>query len=249
MNVPTAFISTPRLFALIPSAGHGSRSGLAAPKQYHPLAGRRIIDHTVAVFERMSAIDQVWVVTAPDDASYQAPSAKVQVAKVGGDTRAHSVFNGLQALAASGATPTDWVLVHDAARCLVTAQDIAPLIDACSNDAVGGLLAIPAADTLKQAQPSDSSSAPAFRSQRTLDRSTVWLAQTPQMFRLGVLLAAMQAQEASAFAGVTDEASAIELAGHRPLLVPGSAHNFKVTYPQDIALADVLLKQRQEPTP
>jgi len=248
MNAPPPINSTAaRLFALIPSAGYGSRSGLAAPKQYHALAGRRIIDHTVAVFEAMPQIEQVWVVTSPGDTVYQAPSAKVHVAQVGGSTRAHSVFNGFRALVASGAQPHDWVLVHDAARCLVTAQDIAPLIDACLAQAVGGLLAIPAADTLKQAvcsigEPST------YLSERTLDRSTVWQAQTPQMFRLGLLLEALQAQASSEFAGVTDEASAMEMAGHQPLLVPGSAHNFKVTYPQDIALADILLKKRQEPS-
>lgn len=248
MTTPTPIHSTAaRLFALIPSAGHGSRSGLAAPKQYHALAGRRIIDHTVAVFEAMPQIEQVWVVTSPDDTVYQAPSAKVRVVQVGGRTRAHSVFNGLQALRATGAQPQDWVLVHDAARCLVTAQDIAPLIEACRADAVGGLLAIPAADTLKQAVPVDSP-ALTFRSHHTLDRSTVWLAQTPQMFRLGLLLEALQAQAVTEFAGVTDEASAMEMAGHQPMLVPGSAHNFKVTYPQDIALANILLTQRQEPT-
>ena len=249
MNALAPSNSTPRLFALIPSAGHGSRSGLAAPKQYHTVAGRRIIDHTVAVFEAMPEIEQVWVVTSPGDSMYRSPSAKVKVVPVGGHTRAHSVFNGLQTLAASGAQSSDWVLVHDAARCLVTAQDMAPLIEACIPDAVGGILAIPAADTLKQAWKDETSGASSFRSQSTLDRSTVWLAQTPQMFKLGLLLQALEAQAANDFAGVTDESSALELAGHRPLLVPGSAHNFKVTYPQDIAMADMLLTQRQEPTP
>ena len=248
MTTPTPIHSTAaRLFALIPSAGHGSRSGLALPKQYHALAGRRIIDHAVAVFEAMPLIEQVWVVTSPGDTVYQAPSAKVRVAQVGGSTRAHSVFNGLQALAVSGAQPHDWVLVHDAARCLVTAQDITPLIEACRSQAVGGLLAIPAADTLKHAVPSTTEPS-TYLSQQTFDRSTVWLAQTPQMFRLGLLLAALQAQAVTDFAGVTDEASAMEMAGHQPVLVTGSAHNFKVTYPQDIALADILLKQRQEPS-
>ena len=248
MNDPNPINPTAaRLFALIPSAGYGSRSGLVAPKQYHTLAGRRIIDHTVTVFETMPLIEQVWVVTSPGDTIYQAPSAKVQVVQVGGSTRAHSVFNGLQVLACSGAQPQDWVLVHDAARCLVTAQDIAPLIDACLAQALGGLLAIPAADTLKKAVPS-TGQPPIYLSERTLDRSTVWLAQTPQMFRLGPLLEALQAQAATEFAGVTDEASAMEMSGHQPVLVPGSAHNFKVTYPQDIALADILLKQRQEPS-
>ena len=130
----------------------------------------------------------------------------------------------------------DWVLVHDAARCLVTPALVDRLIDACLDDPVGGLLALPLPDTLKTEEQG--------RVSRTVDRAHKWLAQTPQMFRLGALHAALDATRAHGFAGVTDEASAMELAGQKPLLVPGSAQNFKVTYPEDFAMAEAILRSR-----
>jgi 2-C-methyl-D-erythritol 4-phosphate cytidylyltransferase len=151
------------------------------------------------------------------------------------------VFNGLQALLQQGAQPSDWVLVHDAARCLLTPAQVQSLIDACRDDPVGGLLALPLPDTLKTAAgPADKARAVA-----TVDRSDKWLAQTPQMFRLGKLQAALARTEASGFAGITDEASAIEALGLQPRLVRGSAQNFKVTYPEDFALAEAVLRLRQ----
>jgi 2-C-methyl-D-erythritol 4-phosphate cytidylyltransferase len=126
--------------------------------------------------------------------------------------------------------------VHDAARCLITPTLVDALIDACMNDPVGGLLALPLPDTLKRAVGG--------RVAATVPREDKWLAQTPQLFRLGVLQNALAAQAATGFAGVTDEASAIEMAGLQPLLVPGSAHNFKVTYPADFALAQAVLLSR-----
>ena len=151
---------------------------------------------------------------------------------VGGATRALSVGNGLQAMLKQAAQPDDWVLVHDAARCLITPTQINALIDACQHDSVGGLLGLPLPDTLKSSQ--------AGRVQATLDRSGKWLAQTPQMFRAGQLLSALQ----SAGDAVTDESSAIEALGLQPLLVGGSAQNFKVTYPEDFALAEAILQSR-----
>jgi 2-C-methyl-D-erythritol 4-phosphate cytidylyltransferase len=156
----------------------------------------------------------------------------VQVAACGGATRAQSVANGLAALLQRGALPDDWVLVHDAARCLITSAQINALIDACAADAVGGLLALPLPDTLKAAKDG--------RVAGTLERSDKWLAQTPQMFRIGALQFALQA----AGDAVTDESSAIEFVGQSPLLVEGSAQNFKVTYPQDFALAHSVLLSR-----
>ena len=126
----------------------------------------------------------------------------------------------------------DWVLVHDAARCLITPTQIDALIDACLPDAVGGLLALPLPDTLKRESGG--------RVAQTVDRADKWLAQTPQMFRIGRLLQALQA----AGDAVTDESSAIESQGLSPLLVPGSAQNFKVTSPQDFALAEAVLQAR-----
>jgi len=164
----------------------------------------------------------------------QYPLPRFETVPVGGATRAASVLAGLRHLVSQGAQPSDWVLVHDAARCLVRAEDVTRLIEACRGDPVGGLLALPLADTLKMARHG--------RVQGTLDRSDKWLAQTPQMFRCGLLLDALL----QAGAAVTDEASAIEHLGHSPLLVRGSAHNLKVTYPDDFALAEALLQARGE---
>jgi 2-C-methyl-D-erythritol 4-phosphate cytidylyltransferase len=160
----------------------------------------------------------------------------------GGATRAESVFNGLSQLLTEGAKDpqgvqaSDWILVHDAARCLITDLEINRLINACMDDEVGGLLALPLPDTLKAAVNG--------RVSQTLPRQDKWLAQTPQMFRAGALHAALLAKSAEQFEGITDEASAMEMAGFAPKLVVGSPHNFKVTYPPDFALAEDLLRSR-----
>lgn len=238
----------PRCYALIPCAGSGSRSGQSGPKQYAGLAGQRLVEHTLAAFAAVPAIGAVALVVAPDDREAPAPlpatpahPQHLWVWPVGGASRAQSVYNGLQALAREGAQPNDWVLVHDAARCLVTPLHIEALLAACQEHPVGGLLALPLADTLKAAEvlPTGHTVAAA-----TLPREGKWLAQTPQMFRLGALTAALQAAEPSGFAGITDEASAMEAAGLQPLLVPGSAQNFKLTYPEDFVLAAAVLAAR-----
>lgn len=228
----------PACHALIPSAGTGSRSGLQSPKQYQVLAGQRLIDHTVGAFLG-SRVANITVVVAPDDNVYTSTNARVQVLPVGGATRAHSVYQGLAAMREQGVPDSDWVLVHDAARCLLTPAQVDALIDACIDDPVGGLLALPLPDTLKAAAPGVPE-----RVAATVDRSDKWLAQTPQMFRVGDLYRALQQAEPSGFAGITDEASAIEAQGLAPRLVRGSAQNFKVTYPEDFALAEALLRQR-----
>ncbi|PKO32949.1 MAG: 2-C-methyl-D-erythritol 4-phosphate cytidylyltransferase [Betaproteobacteria bacterium HGW-Betaproteobacteria-9] len=226
----------PRCHALLPCAGSGSRAGTAAPKQYEPVAGLPLVLHTLAAFQAVDRIERCLVVVAPGDRFLSVDDPRLQLARCGGDTRAASVFNGLQALLDSGADASDWVLVHDAARCLITPAQIEALIDACLADAVGGLLALKLPDTLK--------SEAGGRVVATVDRSDKWLAQTPQMFRIGALRAALAALADTGFAGVTDEASAMELAGQQPLLVPGSAQNFKVTYPEDFALAEAILRSR-----
>jgi 2-C-methyl-D-erythritol 4-phosphate cytidylyltransferase len=228
--------ATPRCWALIPCAGTGSRSGAAGPKQYQTLAGKPMVMHTLAAFAEVSRIDQTLVVVSPEDSFFQTPqalNASFLIASCGGSTRAASVFNGLNALRAEGAAAHDWVLVHDAARCLITPEQINQLLDACLNDEVGGLLALPLPDTLKRATHG--------RVAATLPRADKWLAQTPQMFRIGSLLEALQL----AGDAVTDESSAIETMGLAPKLVPGSAQNFKVTYPQDFSLAEILLRARE----
>jgi 2-C-methyl-D-erythritol 4-phosphate cytidylyltransferase len=232
----------PRCFALLPCAGSGSRAGAALPKQYQLVAGVPMVRHTLAAFAAVPRVARVLVVVAPADHAL-APwgeggeFSRIEIAPCGGATRAESVFNGLAALLAQGARANDWVLVHDAARCLITPALIDALIDACLPDPVGGLLALPLADTLKTSAGA--------RVTATIDRADKWLAQTPQMFRIGLLRDALAAHAASGFAGITDEASAAEAAGHRPLLVRGSAHNLKVTWPEDFAIAEAILRSRQ----
>ncbi|WP_247596904.1 2-C-methyl-D-erythritol 4-phosphate cytidylyltransferase [Hydrogenophaga sp. PAMC20947] len=229
--------SAPRCFVLLPCAGTGSRAGTATPKQYQPLLGLPMVMHTLGAFEQVPRIGAVWLVVAPGDRFLTLDDDSAVVLKrCGGESRAESVRNGLLALCEGGAHEADWVLVHDAARCMVTPEQINALIDACVDDAVGGLLALKLPDTLKAEVGG--------RVAATLDRSDKWLAQTPQMFRIGPLLVALQKQAASGFAGVTDEASAMEMAGFAPRLVPGSAQNFKVTYPEDFALAEAILRSR-----
>lgn len=237
--------TAPRLWALIPCAGTGSRAVAAdaaapqLPKQYQPVAGAPMVMHTLAAFAGVARIHQILLVVAPGDGFWQgrALAPRCAVAHCGGATRAESVGNGLKALLARGALPDDWVLVHDAARCLVTPQRIEALIGACEHDAVGGLLAHKLPDTLKAATMGPG----AERVAGTVDRSDKWLAQTPQMFRLGPLQTALH----KAGAAVTDEAGAMEAMGLQPRLVPGGAQNFKVTYPDDFALAQAVLSQRQ----
>ncbi|WP_424859071.1 MULTISPECIES: 2-C-methyl-D-erythritol 4-phosphate cytidylyltransferase [unclassified Tepidimonas] len=229
-----------RCFALVPAAGSGSRAGLGAPKQHHRLAGRRVLDHTLAALAAVPAIAGIAVVLAPDDDSTVGDGQRVRAWRVGGASRAESVANGLAALAEAGVRDHDWVLVHDAARCLLRAADVERLIAACGDDPVGGLLAVPLSDTLKQADDEGWVRA-------TLPREDKWLAQTPQMFRLGLLRRALEAHRAQGFAGITDESSAVEALGHRPLLVRGHTHNVKITYPEDVTMAQSLLGQPPAP--
>ena len=221
-----------RFFSLIPCAGTGSRAGTDGPKQYQPLAGQPMVMHTLAAFAGVPRIARCLVAVAPGDDFLKSPSAMFLIAPCGGPTRAATVLNGLRVLEAEGARPQDWVLVHDAARCLVTPRQIEALINACEHDAVGGLLAHKLPDTLKAEAGG--------RVVATVSRTDKWLAQTPQMFRLGLLTQALvRAGDAA-----TDEASAIEALGHRPLVVPGGAQNFKVTYHDDFALAEAVLRNR-----
>ncbi len=225
--------------ALIPCAGTGSRAGTAQPKQYQPVAGQPMVMHTVQALAGLPQIASGWVVLSPsDDFAWPAQGwpQRFRRAHCGGASRAESVFKGLQAMLAAGVDAQDWVLVHDAARCLVTPEAVGRLIEVCTDDAVGGLLALPLPDTLKSEEGG--------RVAQTIGREHKWLAQTPQMFRLQALHDALAAVAASGFAGITDEASAMERLGLRPRLVEGSAQNFKVTYPADFALAEAVLRSR-----
>jgi 2-C-methyl-D-erythritol 4-phosphate cytidylyltransferase len=225
--------SKTRYFALIPCAGNGSRAGTAGPKQYERVAGQPMIWHTLSAFAAVQRISRTLVVVAPGDGFFERnPTTSALVVPCGGATRALSVANGLRELRRAGAVDNDWVLVHDAARCLITPELIDRLIDTCADDEVGGLLAHPLADTLKSEQGG--------RVAQTLGREDKWLAQTPQMFRLGMLRQALEAAGDS----VTDESSALEAMGMKPLLVTSGAQNFKVTYPEDFAMAEAVLRGR-----
>jgi 2-C-methyl-D-erythritol 4-phosphate cytidylyltransferase/2-C-methyl-D-erythritol 2,4-cyclodiphosphate synthase len=231
-----------RCFAVVPCAGIGERASAGGPKQYAQVGGRAVVAHTLDALLQVPRLAAVLVVLAPGDAAFEAHApefagARAWVARCGGATRAESVARGLAALRAHGARDGDWVLVHDAARCLLQPAWVERLIDACADDAVGGLLALPLADTLKQAQGE--------RVAATIDRSSKWAAQTPQMFRLGLLQRAL----ASASAAVTDEAGAVEALGLSPRLVPGEWENFKLTWPADFALAARLLETRMNTSP
>ncbi|MBA4195352.1 MAG: 2-C-methyl-D-erythritol 4-phosphate cytidylyltransferase [Comamonadaceae bacterium] len=238
--IPDPDLGSPACHAVLPCAGNGSRAGTPVPKQYQTVAGQPMVLHTLQALAAVDRIVSTLVVVQPGDAFWpplaDALPPRVGVVERGDLTRAGSVFNGLLALRERGVPDTDWVLVHDAARCLIEPAAIDRLIDACLGDAVGGLLALPLPDTLKASA--------AGRVSATVDRSDKWLAQTPQMFRLGPLIEALQARRAEGFAGITDEASAMEQAGHRPLLVPGPARNIKITYPEDFALAEAVLRSR-----
>lgn len=230
--------SVPRCFALVPCAGSGTRAGPGGPKQYRAVAGLPVVAHTLDALIRVDALAATLVVLSPDDDAFEryAPAFvgdRAWVCRQGGASRAETVANGLDELIARGAQPHDWVLVHDAARCLLQPEWVAGLIAACHDDEVGGLLALPIADTLKQEADG--------RVSHTVDRAGKWAAQTPQMFRLGLLKPAL----AHAGAGVTDEASAIEALGHHPKLVRGEFENFKLTWAQDFALAERLLRTRE----
>ncbi len=226
----------------MPCAGTGSRAGAPVPKQFQPLCGRPLVAHTLQALATVPGLSGGVVVVAPDAGPFPvALPPGFEVANVGGATRAASVLGGLRWLARERAAANDWVLVHDAARCLVTAAEVEALIAACQHDEVGGLLALPLADTLKAAVKS----ADGDHVSTTLPRDDKWLAQTPQMFRLGPLMRALAAAEADGFIGVTDEASAMEALGFKPRLVEGRASNFKVTYPQDFALAEAILAHRK----
>jgi 2-C-methyl-D-erythritol 4-phosphate cytidylyltransferase len=227
-----------RCYALLPCAGVGSRSGAAVPKQYVEVAGQPMVAHTLAALGAVPRLAAALVVLSSDDDRFEAllpgfEGERGWVCRRGGATRADTVAGGLAELLERGARPDDWVLVHDAARCLVRPEWVDRLIDACLADAVGGLLALPVADTLKRAEGG--------RVAETLPRADKWAAQTPQMFRIGMLRDALQ----RAGSAVTDDASAIELAGHRPLLVEGDAANLKVTWPSDFILAERVLAARQ----
>ncbi|WP_082102662.1 2-C-methyl-D-erythritol 4-phosphate cytidylyltransferase [Robbsia andropogonis] len=245
-----------RLFALIPCAGTGTRAGGGLPKQYRSVAGRNMLYHALAAFDACAEFAQTLIALSPDDTAFDPrrfEGLRYAIRRCGGDSRHATVRNGLTVLQSDfGAQPHDWVLVHDAARPGVTPALIRTLIAAVSGDSVGGIVALPLADTLKRerliveaAGTGGANDVPGqVRIAHTEPRDGLWLAQTPQMFRLGLLRDALDAANTTGRV-VTDEASAIEAAGYAPQLVRGHMRNFKVTYPEDFALAEAFLQARQ----
>ena len=234
---PLPAAEPPRCYALVPCAGVGERAGPGGPKQYRALAGQSVAAHTLQALSAVARLEATLVVLAPEDTAFErhAPGftgPRAWLARCGGATRAATVAAGLAHLAERGVRADDWVLVHDAARCLLRPEWVERLIEACRDDPVGGLLAVPVADTLKQEREG--------RAAATVDRTGKWAAQTPQMFRLGLLAEALRRHGDVA----TDEASAIEAAGHAPRLVRGEAENLKLTWPEDFELAARLLATR-----
>lgn len=202
------------------------------PKQYLPIAGKSMLQHSVTAFLRHRQIAHVFVVVSRDDeyvANELQTDARLTVLFCGGESRAESVRNGLEAMQ-NQLDPSDWVLVHDAARPGLNPVLISRLIDAVGSDEIGGLLALPVADTVKQAVENKVT---------TVSREGLWLAQTPQMFRHGQLLAALVQTKNQT---ITDEASAIEMSGYSPKLVVGHWCNTKITCPDDLTLIETYLK-------
>jgi len=223
------------IFALIPAAGSGTRVASDAPKQYLPLAGRTMLWHAVRAV-CVPRVETVFVVLAPGDRAFAAQDwsafqGRLEPLYCGGETRRDSVYNGL--VAAMGAIEADdWMLVHDAARPCLPRKDLENLMRETENDEVGGILGLPIAETVKQAA--------ANRIQSTEDRSKLWLAQTPQMFRAGLLAQALKRARGTP----TDEAAAVEQMGLKPRLVTGSRENLKITWREDLAIAESILKGR-----
>jgi 2-C-methyl-D-erythritol 4-phosphate cytidylyltransferase len=226
----------PRLFAIVPAAGQGTRIGDPVPKQYIALAGRPMMFHGLAALAKVSRIERIFVVLAPGDPhwarhDWSALGARVEPLFAGGAHRAQSVLNALAALEDRVARD-DWILVHDAARPCIRAERVERFLDELGDDPVGGLLAMPLADTLKSA-------AEGQRVAATIPRLNLWRAQTPQVFRYDLLRRGL-AQRGDA----TDESQAVEALGKAPRLVEGENGNLKVTFAEDLALAEMILARQ-----
>ena len=228
-------MTEPRYWAVVPAAGVGRRMGSAIPKQYLSLAGLSVIVRTLDTLLSHPRISGVAVAIGADDLwwnSIRLDTGKPLLRVNGGEERCHSVLNALYALR-ERAAPEDWVLVHDAVRPCLRSTDLDVLMETLKDDPVGGLLAVPVRDTMKRANADGRVSA-------TVDRAALWHALTPQMFRLHVLLNALeQALEQGLL--VTDDAAAVEALGLAPRLVEGRADNIKITRPEDLALAEFYL--------
>lgn len=231
-------MAAPRRFALIPAAGTSLRFGGGQPKQYVPVAGMPLLRRSIDALNDSIVLEAVFVVLAPGDKLYTELIGAVRGVEplyCGGANRAESVRNGLAAIGRYAAAE-DWVLVHDAARPCIDVTTLNRLLHELDDEPVGGLLAVPLADTLKRAE-----AGAGLRAVSTESRDGLWCAQTPQMFRYAILQHAFRNADC---ARITDEAQAVEALGIKPRLVQGSPANIKVTYPEDVALAEAILAQR-----
>ena len=233
-NMTKSKSSKSHLWALIPAAGVGARMAADRPKQYLTVQNKTILEHTLSLFLESKKVAGVQLCLSPDDDYWQDiefSHDKLLPVCAGGERRADSVLSGLKALG-KVADVNDWVLVHDAARPCLSQELLSTLIATLMDDQVGGVLAVPVADTLKNVSK--------IEIENTVDRSNLWAAQTPQMFRLGFLLDCLQ-QALAADVVVTDEASCVEAAGFKPKVVTSRRTNIKVTYPEDLVWVECFL--------
>jgi len=233
-------VSTSQVHVLIPAAGRGKRYGGAMLKQYLPVCGKPVLAHSIKVFQFHPVVSSITVVLAEDDQWFESAvgllAANVNTV-TGGETRAQSVRNGLRFIA-DNYSSTDWVLVHDAARPCLSASRLEKFLEQGLESVHGAILAVPVGDTLKRAGDSQEIVA-------TVERSGLWAAQTPQLFRAGVLADAIDVAQAAG-CKLTDEASAMEYVGIKPLLVMGSSANIKITHSSDLAIAEALLARKEQ---
>lgn len=236
MNSPD-FSQMPAYWVVVPAAGVGSRMGANCPKQYLPLLGKTVLEHTLERLQSIPVVNNIHLALAGDDEFWPALAyAKDEniIRVAGGRERADSVLNGLNALPPQ-TKDTDWVLVHDAARPCIRAQEIIKLIETVGDHPVGGILGVPVSDTLKQVSGAVID--------KTIDRNPLWQAQTPQLFRVGLLRDCLQRALIEKKI-ITDEASALEAYGYHPLMVQGRSDNIKITRQEDLAIAAMLMQQQ-----
>lgn len=230
-------LSANTFYAVVPAAGIGSRMAAAQPKQYLPLLDKTVMEHTLGKLLSEPRLQKIIVAVAAQDNFWPSLDIlnhpRIKVIE-GGSERSHSVLNGLRYLATL-CHGDDWILVHDVARPCISPKDIQKLMRNLATDAVGGILAVPVSDTIKQVEG-------AYAIAGTVDRRNLWQAQTPQMFRYQLLLDALSNAIDQGLT-ITDEASAVELAGLVPKVVESSGANIKITRPEDLSLAEYYLQR------
>jgi 2-C-methyl-D-erythritol 4-phosphate cytidylyltransferase len=227
-----------KFWAVVPAAGVGKRMNADRPKQYLELVGKTVIEHTLHRLLSADVFAAVTVAISAEDPYWSELEVSVHekvITAAGGKERADSVLSALKSIR-DLASDNDWVLVHDAARPCITATDIHFLIESLIDDAVGGILALSSHDTLKNVLSGSILG--------TLDRSHIWRALTPQMFRYGSLKHALEIAEGNP--AITDEASALELQGLQPKIVEGRPDNIKITRPEDLALAQFYMEHQND---